>query len=62
MVRATVWHRARSIAHLPRDEDAALAADPHPGKALVKADNRSARALRESHRLGRTLLGFAIVA
>jgi hypothetical protein len=61
MVRATVGHRARSIGHLPGDEDAALAADFHAGKSLVKADNRAANALRKRHRLGRTLLGLAVV-
>jgi hypothetical protein len=51
MIRAMVRDRARSIGQLPGDEDAALAANLHAGKALVKAWNRSAYALRKGHRL-----------
>ena len=52
----------RAVSQLPRNEDAALAANLHAGKSLVKARNRAPIALREADRLGWALLGFAVVA
>jgi hypothetical protein len=51
-----------AIGQLPGDEDAALAANLHACKALVKAGNDAAKALRELHGLGNIQLGLAVVA
>ena len=62
MIRVMVGDRACSVSQLPGNENAALAADPHACKALVKADNRAAHTLRKRHRLWVAQLGLAVVA
>lgn len=62
MVRTVVWNGARSIGQLPGDKQTPLAADPHTGKALVKARNRATDALSKRHGLYIAQLGFAVVS
>jgi hypothetical protein len=62
MVGSVVLNAVRPVGHLPRDEDAALAADLHSYKALIKARNRSADSLYERQGLRVAQLGFAIGA
>ena len=59
-----IWPDAASFAvsQLVGNEQATLAANLHAGKSLVKAGNQPAIALRESHGLRRTHLGFAVCA
>jgi hypothetical protein len=57
-----VWIVARSISHLPGDEDAALTADLHADKALVKAWNCATGALMKRHGLHIAQFGFAVVS
>jgi hypothetical protein len=62
MVGAMGGNLSRSIAQLPGDEDAALAAHLHARKALVEAGNCAANPLRKAHGLRRSLHGLAIGA
>ena len=61
MIRVMIGDRACSVSQLPWNENAALAADFHAGKALVKAVNRGAHTLRKGHRLRVAHLGLAVV-
>ena len=61
MVGSPVWNCTRAVGQLPRDEDAALAADLHPGNTLIEARDRSANSLHKLHGLRVAQLGLAVV-
>ena len=61
MVRSAVRDAPGSIRQFPGDKDAALAADLHAGKALVKARNGAADTLMKRKGLRIAHLGFAVV-
>jgi len=61
VVRSAVRDAPGSIRQFPGDKDAALAADLHAGKALVKARNGAADTLMKRKGLRIAHLGFAVV-
>ena len=58
----TVRNGACAIGHLPRNENAAFAADSHASEAVIETRDNAARSLREWHWLGILHLGLSIVA
>ena len=56
----TVGHGARTIGHLPGNEDAALATDFHAIETVVEAGDNSAYAYRNRHGHGIGHLGLSI--
>src|ERR1700733_1640633 len=62
MIRTAIRNRARSIAQLPWDINAALAANLHAHKPLVEAGDRVANSLMKRKRLYVAQLRLAIVA
>ena len=61
-IRGAIGDHTRSIGELPRNEQAALAANLHSAKSLIEARNEAAHALGKRHGLRFSQLGFAILA
>jgi hypothetical protein len=55
-----IGHGARTIGHLPGNEDAALATDLHAFEAVVEAGDYAAHSLRDCDGDGIAHLGFSI--